>query len=211
MLSAMPPMPAGASFEANDETMERFWRWVAEQEILEQEEITAARSNPVARADVARALRIEILNATQGLEAGYRVAMTGTPVENNVGDLWSVMEYLNPGFLGSQQEYRRKFFIPIQAMRDEGTLRQVLRQIAGVDTLVLGCTHYPFVLPLLRRITGPEVTIIDPAPAVARQVQRQLAARNWLVEEETRQPEHQFFASGTTPDFADLLAALATN
>lgn len=39
---------------------------------------------------------------------------------------------------------------------------------AGVDTLVLGCTHYPFVLPLLRSIVGHDVTIIDPAPAVAR-------------------------------------------
>lgn len=39
---------------------------------------------------------------------------------------------------------------------------------AGVDTLVLGCTHYPFVVPLLRRIVGPDVDIIDPAPAVAR-------------------------------------------
>jgi glutamate racemase len=95
----------------------------------------------------------------------------------------------------------------------EALLRRVVQPMldAGVDTLVLGCTHYPFVLPLLQRITGPEVTIIDPAPAVARQVQRQLSARSWLVEDEARQPEHQFFASGTTPDFSDLLAALATN
>ncbi len=48
---------------------------------------------------------------------------------------------------------------------------------AGVDTLVLGCTHYPFVLPLLSKIAGPQVTIIDPAPAVARQTGRVLAAR----------------------------------
>ena len=40
---------------------------------------------------------------------------------------------------------------------------------AGVDTLVLGCTHYPFVKPLLREIAGDAVAIIDPAPAVARQ------------------------------------------
>ncbi|MCP4418796.1 MAG: glutamate racemase [Chloroflexi bacterium] len=40
---------------------------------------------------------------------------------------------------------------------------------AGVDTVVLGCTHYPFVLPLVQEIVGTAVTIIDPAPAVARQ------------------------------------------
>ena len=44
----------------------------------------------------------------------------------------------------------------------------------GIDALVLGCTHYPFVIPLLERICGPGVRVIDPAPAVARQ-----AARLW--------------------------------
>jgi len=50
--------------------------------------------------------------------------------------------------------------------------------VAGVDTLVLGCTHYPFVLPLIRQIAGPHVAIIDPAPAVARQVERVLRERH---------------------------------
>ena len=38
----------------------------------------------------------------------------------------------------------------------------------GADTIVLGCTHYPFLMDVIRKIAGPEVTIIDPAPAVAR-------------------------------------------
>jgi glutamate racemase len=42
----------------------------------------------------------------------------------------------------------------------------------GVDTIVLGCTHYTFVIPLIEQIAGPEVRVIDPAPAVARQVKR---------------------------------------
>ena len=42
----------------------------------------------------------------------------------------------------------------------------------GIDTVVLGCTHYPFVIPLIRKIVGNEIRIIDPAPAVARQVGR---------------------------------------
>ena len=49
----------------------------------------------------------------------------------------------------------------------EAALRPMLA--AGMDTVVLGCTHYPFVIPLIREIVGPDVTIIDPAPAVARQ------------------------------------------
>ena len=56
--------------------------------------------------------------AARSIPAEYRIALTGTPVENNVGDLWSIMEFLNSGFLGSQVEFKRKFFIPIQAARD---------------------------------------------------------------------------------------------
>jgi glutamate racemase len=51
----------------------------------------------------------------------------------------------------------------------------------GIDALVLGCTHYPFVTPLLHSICGPGVRIIDPAPAVARQ-----AARLWAAGRFTR-------------------------
>ena len=50
----------------------------------------------------------------------------------------------------------------------EHSLRPLLD--AGADIIVLGCTHYPFLMEPIRRIAGPEVRIIDPAPAVARQV-----------------------------------------
>lgn len=45
-----------------------------------------------------------------------------------------------------------------------------------IDTVVLGCTHYPFVIPLIEEIVGEKVRVIDPAPAVARQVKRLLEA-----------------------------------
>lgn len=48
---------------------------------------------------------------------------------------------------------------------------------AGIDELVLGCTHYPFLRPLIEEVVGPNVEVIDPAPAVARQVGRVLAQR----------------------------------
>lgn len=50
---------------------------------------------------------------------------------------------------------------------------------AGIDTLVLGCTHYPFLMSAISRIVGPQVEVIDPSPAVARQTGRVLAARGW--------------------------------
>jgi len=54
----------------------------------------------------------------------------------------------------------------------EGALLPMLDQ--GIDTVVLGCTHYPFAIPLIEEICGPGVRVIDPAPAVARQVERLL-------------------------------------
>jgi SNF2 family DNA or RNA helicase len=63
----------------------------------------------------------------RALAADYRVALTGTPVENNIGDLWSIMEFLNPGFLGKQSEFQRRFFVPIQARRDPDAVTQLKR------------------------------------------------------------------------------------
>ena len=51
---------------------------------------------------------------------------------------------------------------------------------AGADTLVLGCTHFPFLLPQLRQVAGPAVELLDPAPAIARQTRRMLAEGNLL-------------------------------
>jgi glutamate racemase len=47
----------------------------------------------------------------------------------------------------------------------------------NIDTIVLGCTHYPFVIPLIEQIVGEGVRVIDPAPAVARQIERLLQAQ----------------------------------
>jgi len=52
--------------------------------------------------------------AIRSLDADYRIALTGTPVENNVGELWAIMDFLNPGFLGTHAEFRRQFLLPIQ-------------------------------------------------------------------------------------------------
>ena len=62
----------------------------------------------------------------------------------------------------------------------EDALAPMLAQ--GIDTVVLGCTHYPFVIPLIQEITGPRVRVIDPAPAVARQVVRLLEAHGWMAQ-----------------------------
>jgi len=74
----------------------------------------------------------------------------------------------------------------------------------SIDTLVLGCTHYPFIIPILEEIVGPAVKVIDPAPAVARQTRRLLDSHGLLVAEGA--PGSLTFISS---DDADHLAALA--
>ena len=60
----------------------------------------------------------------------------------------------------------------------EGRLDEACRLLdQGADTIVLGCTHYPFLQPLIERLCGPSVRVIDPAPAVARQTVKVLEQR----------------------------------
>lgn len=86
----------------------------------------------------------------------------------------------------------------------EALLRRCVQPMleAGVDTLVLGCTHYPFVLPVLRQITGPQVSLIDPAPAVARQTGRMLRQYQ-LATPSTAPGTLNLFTTGDPGRFAD--------
>jgi glutamate racemase len=65
----------------------------------------------------------------------------------------------------------------------------------GIDQLVLGCTHYPFLIPAIRRIIPDDVTIHDPAPAVAKQAQRILQEMD-LLNTGKEKPVYSFEASG---------------
>ncbi len=75
--------------------------------------------------------------AIRRIPARWRVALTGTPVENRLKDLWAEMEFLNPGYLGSEREFRQRF------ERTEGSLKDLRRLLA------------PFVLRRMK--TDPEV------------------------------------------------------
>lgn len=52
------------------------------------------------------------------LPADFRLALTGTPVENRLSELWSIMQFLNPGFLGGQKQFRQDFTLPIEKYGD---------------------------------------------------------------------------------------------
>jgi len=68
--------------------------------------------------------------ASRAIAADYRIALTGTPVENHVGDLWSVMDFLNPGLLGSQASFKTRFYKPIQLWKNENSASR-LKELTG--------------------------------------------------------------------------------
>ncbi len=84
----------------------------------------------------------------------------------------------------------------------EALLRAYLAPLlaAGIDSLVLGCTHYPFLRPAIERLVGPDVAVIDPAPAVARQAGRMLARPG--VQGGAGRGQVTYFTSGDPVAFA---------
>ncbi len=92
----------------------------------------------------------------------------------------------------------------------ESALNPMMRQ--NIDTIVLGCTHYPFVIPMIQSIVGSQVNVIDPAPAVARQVRRLLAAGEILAPENHLHAANpaavQLFTTGEIEKLQNLLPRL---
>jgi glutamate racemase len=84
----------------------------------------------------------------------------------------------------------------------EDFVAPLLRQ--GADTLVLGCTHYTFLAPVIRMV-APDAAIVDPAPAVARQLRRRLEEAAMLASGEGAA---RFWTSGDPTRVAPLLASL---
>jgi glutamate racemase len=76
----------------------------------------------------------------------------------------------------------------------------------GADTLILGCTHYPFLSNLIREIAGDHVTLIDTGEAVARHLQRRLT--NELPSRTTSEPDELFFSSGDERQATHIISTL---
>ena len=91
---------------------------------------------------------------------------------------------------------------------DEDTMEMARRYCAPlkqaeVDTLILGCTHYPLVAPMLQRILGPDVRLVSGGHAVAAAVQRTLLARG-LARERAGEGNYRFLSSGDPESFRQL-------
>ena len=84
--------------------------------------------------------------AVRRLSSDFRIALTGTPVENRLSELWSIMHFLNPGYLGSRQAFRSQFALPIERYADQDATRR-LKDLVG-----------PFIL---RRVKTDKTVIQD--------------------------------------------------
>ena len=76
----------------------------------------------------------------------------------------------------------------------------------GADTLILGCTHYPFLAPLISDVTGKDVVLIDTGAAVARQLQRRLEVE--LPQHRATHAEAEFFTSGDVVEASRIMTLL---
>ena len=100
-----------------------------------------------------------------------------------------------------------------QGNLDGAETRQILEETLlpmlekNIDTVVLGCTHYPFVIPLIQEIVGEKVRVIDPAPAVAKQTKRLLEAGG-MRRQKSSQGNIQFYTSGDPDEMKSLLPKL---
>jgi SNF2 family DNA or RNA helicase len=63
--------------------------------------------------------------AIRKLPAGFRLALTGTPVENRLSELWSILNFLNPGYLGSQEKFRKTYGLPIERYHDPDAAKRL--------------------------------------------------------------------------------------
>jgi superfamily II DNA or RNA helicase len=97
----------------------------------------------------------ERARALRNLDACWRLALTGTPIENHLGDLWSVMRVVSPGLLGSWEQFRGRYAVPIEKFGDLQR-RQALGQLLS-----------PFVL---RRTKAQVARDLPPRTEVVRVV-----------------------------------------
>jgi superfamily II DNA or RNA helicase len=112
----------------------------------------------------------ERARALRNLDAGWRLALTGTPIENHLGDLWSVLRVISPGLLGSWEQFRGRYAIPIEKFGDLER-RQALAHLLS-----------PFVL---RRQKAQVARELPPRTEVVRVVR--LSAEEQALYEELRQ------------------------
>jgi len=135
--------------------------------------------------------------------ATFQGALYASVVERFAQDV-TLLQHTCPGLVA--QIEAGQLDAPQTRMILEDALLPMLNR--GIDTIVLGCTHYPFVIPLIENIAGPGVRVIDPAPAIARQVGRVLEGRGQLYGGDSPCKGVRYFTTGEAERLQSLLPRL---
>ena len=93
--------------------------------------------------------------AAMGLQADFRIALTGTPLQNYLSELWNLFQFINPGLLGSFESFSHEFITPIELNRDkerQQTLRQILQPFLLRRTKAEVIDELPEKTEIIRRV-----------------------------------------------------------
>jgi glutamate racemase len=158
--------------------------------------------------DVLGVIRPEALRAVAATRSG-RIGLLATPatvasgayeeavgvIDSNV-TLHAVGCAALAGIIQAGEEYDEHAVATVREVC--GPLRA-----AGVDTVILGCTHYSLICPMLQRMLGPEVTLVSSGAALARQVEHALSTRE-LQNTRAGEGDYRFLCTGDTSAFREL-------
>ena len=100
--------------------------------VRREEETFAARTWGMAVVDEAQAIKNAAAaqaKAIRKLKAGFRLALTGTPIENRLTELWSILAAALPGYLGSESAFKERFATPIEKYRDPDAAQELRQRI----------------------------------------------------------------------------------
>ncbi len=97
----------------------------------------------------------QVTKVAYQIDARHRLCLSGTPIENNLGELWSQFHFLMPGFLGTEESFNRCFRIPIENHRDEGLRKRLAERVAPLmlrRTKTLVATDLPKKTEIVRTV-----------------------------------------------------------
>jgi glutamate racemase len=158
--------------------------------------------------DVLGVVRPEALQALAATHSG-RIGLLATPTTVASGAYEEVVSMIDPHVtLHAVACPALATIIQAGEQFDERAVRAVREacaplRAAGVDAVILGCTHYPLIQPMLQRMLGPQVALISSGAALARQVEHVLSTRS-LQNPRAGEGDYRFLCTGDTDAFHEL-------
>jgi superfamily II DNA or RNA helicase len=134
--------------------------------------------------------------AVKAVRARHRLVLTGTPLENSVLDLWSIFDFLMPGYLGAAQDFRERYEIPLTREKDSAVQARLARRL------------HPFILRRLKREVAPELPPRLEQVALCDLTEEQRAVYQQIIEASRREVVEAVGSQGLAKSRMIILNAL---